>query len=141
MTITTQMNTEVSQLYVALFGRAPDAGWLAFWAGLRESGQSVAQLADAMFWTAPARAYFPEGLANQDIIASFYLNVLGRVGDEEGLLFWTSKLDAVGATAGSVIAEMINTIAYYHGSDPEGLASAALYNNRIEAAPFYGEHN
>ena len=141
MTITTQMNTEVSQLYVALFGRAPDAGGLAFWAGLRDTGQSVTQLADAMFGTSPARTYFPSFLTNQEIISSFYFNVLGRQADAGGLAFWTAKLNAVGATPGSVIAEMIGVIANYAGGDPAGTTSAALFNNRTAAAQFYAEHD
>ena len=141
MAVTTQMRTDVSQLYVALFGRAPDAEGLAFWAGLRDSGQTVAQLADTMFGTSPARAYFPSFLTNQEIISSFYFNVLGRQADAGGLAFWTAKLNAAGATPGSVIAEMIGVIANYTGSDPAGAASAALFNNRSAAAQFYSEHN
>lgn len=132
---------EVSQLYVAMFGRAPDSEGLTFWASLRDSGQSVAQLANAMFATAPARTYFPDALTNQEIIASFYVNVLGRQADAGGLEFWTAKLDADGATPGSVIAEMIGVVASYGGSDPAGIASAALFNNRSAAAQFYAEHN
>ena len=141
MATTTQMNTGVSQLYVALFGRAPDAQGLDFWAGLLSSGQTLAQVADTMFGTAPARAYFPNFLTNQEIISSFYFNVLGRQADAGGLAFWTAKLDAAGATPGLVIAEMIGVIANYAGADPAGLTSAALFNNRSAAAQFYAEHN
>ena len=141
MAATTQINAWVSQLYVALFGRAPDAQGLDFWAGLLASGQTLTQAADTMFGTAPARAYFPNFLTNQEVIASFYFNVLGRQADAGGLAFWTAKLDAPGATPGSVIAEMIGVIADYAGTDPVGLASAALFNNRSEAAQFYAEHN
>lgn len=141
MGTSTQTNVEVSQLYVALFGRAPDSGGLAYWAALRDSGQSVAQLADAMFQTAPARSYFPEGLGAQEVIASFYLNVLGRAADSEGLSFWTDKLGASGATPGSVIAELVAVVTSYAGSDPAGLLSAALFNNRSAAANFYAEHS
>ncbi|WP_158290173.1 DUF4214 domain-containing protein [Ramlibacter sp. WS9] len=141
MSATIQMHTEVSQLYVALFGRAPEAEGLDFWADQRADGQSMAQIADQMFNTSPARAYFPVFLTNQEIISSFYFNVLGRQADAEGLAFWTAKLDAADATPGSVIAEMIGVIASYGGTDTAGLASAALYNNRSAAAQFYGEHD
>ena len=140
MAITTQMRTEVSQLYVAMFGRAPDAQGLNYWAGLRDGGQSMTQVADAMFGVTPARTYFPSGLSNEQIIASFYVNVLGRTADATGLAFWTAKLNAAGATPGSVITEMIDVISHYAGSDPAGVASAGLFNNRAEAAQFYGEH-
>ncbi|RYF38740.1 MAG: DUF4214 domain-containing protein, partial [Comamonadaceae bacterium] len=137
MAITVAMRTEVSQLYVALFGRAPDSEGLGFWVGQRNQGQSVTQVADAMFATAPARAFFPTWMTNQEIIGSFYQNVLGRTADAEGLAFWTAKLNAAGATPGSVIAEMITAVANYNGTDPAGLTSAALFNNKAEVAQYY----
>jgi S-layer protein len=39
-----------------------------------------------------------------------------------------------------VIAEMVSVVGSYTGSDPAGLASAALFNNRASAAQFYAEH-
>ena len=133
-------NLEIAQQYVALFGRAPDAEGLGFWAGQRDAGQTLVQMADAMFGTAPARAYFPEGLTNEQLIASFYFNVLGRQTDAGGLAFWTAKLNAQGAMAGLVIAEMVGVVASYAGTDPAGLGSAALFNNRVAVAQSYGEH-
>lgn len=135
-----QLNQEIAQLYVAMFGRAPDAEGFGFWVGLREQGQAMAQVADAMFGTAPARTYFPNGMSNEDVIASFYLNVLGREADAEGLAYWTAKLNLPGATPGSVITEMIEVIANYEGTDPDGIASAELFNGRAAAAQFFGEH-
>jgi hypothetical protein len=140
MAITVQMRTEISQLYVALFGRAPDSEGLGFWVGLRDAGQSLTQIANSMYATAPARAYFPLFLTNQEIIASFYVNVLGRTADAEGLAFWTAKLNAAGATPGSVITQMIDVVAHYAGTDPAGLTSQALFNNKVEVAQYYGEH-
>ncbi|MDP3760610.1 MAG: DUF4214 domain-containing protein [Ramlibacter sp.] len=93
-----------------------------------------------MYATAPARAYFPLFLTNQEIIASFYLNVLGRTADAEGLAFWTAQLNAAGATPGSVITKMIGVVANYTGTDPAGLTSQALYNNKVAVAQYYAEH-
>jgi S-layer protein len=139
MAITFAMRTEVSRLYVALFGRAPDSEGFMFWLLQRDSDQSVTQIADAMFATAPARAYFPALMANQEIIQSFYQSVLGRTADAEGLAFWTGKLDAAGATPGSVINEIITTVANYNGTDPLGVASAALFSNKVKVAQYYAE--
>jgi Ca2+-binding RTX toxin-like protein len=138
--MSSQFDPQVTQLYVALFGRAPDAEGLGFWSGLLERGLSVANVADAMFATQPARAYYPSGLANEQLIASFYLNVLGRPADAGGLAYWTAKLGAAGATPGSVIADMVDVVSHYDGTDPAGLLSAALFDNRAAAALFYGEH-
>lgn len=133
------LRTSVAQLYVALFGRAPDAEGLAFWTASLEAGSGWVGVANAMFATSPARAYYPAGATAQGIIASFYLNVLGRAADAAGLSYWTAKLAAPGADAGAVIAEMIDVVANYKGADPAGVTSAALFNNRVAVAQYYGE--
>ena len=141
MAITTQMRTEISQLYLALFGRAPDGEGLGFWTALRNEGRSMVDIANTMYATEPARAYYPTFLTHQEIIHSFYVNVLGREPDAGGLAFWTAKLGAPAATFGSVVAEMIAVVANYNGTDPAGQASAALFNNRTNVAQYYGEKN
>jgi len=137
MAITVEMRTQVSQLYVALFGRAPDGEGLGYWVNELGTGRSIVDVANTMYATAPARTLYPAYLTNQEIIGNFYTNVLGRTADNEGLNYWTGKLN--GATPGSVIAEMINVVANYSGSDPAGLTSAALFNNKVEVAQWYGE--
>ena len=141
MAITTQMRTEVSQLYVALFGRAPDGEGLGYWVQLRDQGQSLTQIANTMYATTPARTYFPSFLTNGEIIAAFYTNVLGRTADADDAAFWTGKLNAAGATPGSVIAEMINVVANYAGTDAAGKDSQSLFNNKVTVAQYYGEKN
>lgn len=141
MAITTQMRTDVSQLYVALFGRAPDGEGLGYWVSQLDAGKSIVDIANAMYGTAPARTYYPSYLTNQEIVGNFYTNVLGRTADAEGLAYWTDKLNAAGATPGSVIAEIIGVVANYTGTDPEGLKSAALFQNKVQVAQWYGEQN
>lgn len=141
MAITTQMRTDVSQLYVALFGRAPDGEGLGYWVQQLDAGQSLTQIADTMYAIAPARAYYPTFMTNSEIITSFYVNVLGRTPDAEGAAYWTAKLNEPGATPGSVITEIINVVANYSGTDPAGLTSQALYNNKVSVAQWYGEQN
>ncbi len=135
------VSVDLAQLYVSLFGRAPDGEGLKFWSDKMAGGWSGAQVADAMFATQPARPYFPDGMSHADIVASFYVNALGRQPDAEGLEFWTQKLEAPGATPGALVDEIANVAAGYMGSDPAGLASQALFNNRVEVARYYGEHN
>lgn len=141
MAITVQMRTEVSQLYVALFGRAPDGEGLGFWVNKLAGGTSLVEVANTMYAVPAARAYYPSFMTNQEIIASFYVNVLGRTADAEGLAFWTGKLNAAGATTGSVITEMIRVVVNYTGTDPAGITSAALFNNKAKVAQWYGEQN
>jgi hypothetical protein len=139
--IPAEASEEMAQLYVSMFGRAPDGEGLAFWAGLLRSGHSTADVANMMFDTAPARAYYPGALSHEGIVHSFYVNVLGREPDAEGLAFWTDRMELPGASTGSVIDEIIGVVAGYAGADPAGLESAALFENRVTVGQYYGEHN
>ena len=85
MAITTEMRAQVSQMYVAMFGRAPDGEGLGFWTQKMADGETITQIADQMYATSPARSYYPDFLTNQEIIGRFYVNVLGRTADTEGL--------------------------------------------------------
>jgi hypothetical protein len=143
MAITVAMRTQVAQLYVSLFGRAPDGEGLGFWVGQLDAGQTLAQVAQSMYNVTAARAYYPAYATNEEIVATFYQNVLGRaVGtDTEGQAFWVAKMNAAGATKGSVITEMLNVVANYTGTDAAGVASKALFNNKVAVAQYYGEQN
>jgi hypothetical protein len=141
MSITVAMRTQVSQLYVSLFGRAPDGEGLGYWVGQLAGGKTIAAVAQEMFNVTPARAFYPAYMTNDEIVAAFYVNVLGRAADAEGQAFWVGKMNATGATKGSVIAEMINVVANYTGTDAAGLKSKALFNNKVEVAQYYGEKN
>jgi hypothetical protein len=141
MAVTVEMRTQVAELYVALFGRAPDAEGLGYWTQQLAGGASMAEVANAMYATDPARSFYPGWMTNQEIVASFYENALGRQADPEGLAYWTAKLDAPDASPGVVIQEIIDVVVNYTGSDPAGLESQALFNNKVAVAQWYGEHN
>lgn len=150
MALTDAMHTQVSQLYVALFGRAPAQDGLSYWAQELSIGTPLAQVANEMFATTEARAYYPHLSTNEQIATSFYTNVLGRIPHALGLLYWTAALDtaqANGTGIGNVIREMIfATTAYVPGSNPDPatdaatMVSQALFNNRTTVAQYYGEH-
>ncbi len=137
MAITTAMRTQVTQLYVALFGRAPEADGLGFWVQKMGNGETFAAIAQQMFQVDAARTYYPSFLTNEEIVSKFYVNVLGRSADSEGLAFWTAKLNSKGATPGSVLGEMITAVANYTGTDPEGVQSTLLFNNKVVIGEFY----
>ena len=70
MAVTVEMRTQVSQLYYALFGRAPDAEGLGYWVQQLSGGKTVVSVADDMFAVdaaLQAEIHLPrcEGLAQQ----------------------------------------------------------------------------
>lgn len=140
MAVTVAMRTQVSQLYVSLFGRAPDSEGLGFWVAALSGGVTVAQVAESMYNTAPARAYYPAFATNQEIVSTFYLNVLGRPADAEGLAFWVKEL-AAAPSKGAFFTKLLNNVVNYTGTDADGLKSQALFVNKVTVAQYYGENN
>jgi hypothetical protein len=136
MAITTQMRTDVANLYVALFGRAPERDGLGYWVQQLDAGKTVAQVAQEMYNTTPARTTYPDFLTNEEIIKKFYTNVLGRTADADGLAYWTAKLNA-GATKGSVISEMITAVTAYTGTDTAAVDSKSLFTNKVTVGLYY----
>ena len=143
---------EVTELYVAMFGRAPDGDGLQFWLRNFSSGElpTMRDVADSMFGSDPARTQFPRGLSNEEIVRRFYVNTLGRQPDPRGLAFWTSELDAANSDAedivGPLIKQMINAVRDFDPSkfdDPavadQGRNSKALFENKITVAKYFVE--
>ena len=60
VSVTSQNRVDVSNLYVALFGRAPDGEGLGFWSNLLANGASLVSVANTMFATAPAHTQSTE---------------------------------------------------------------------------------
>lgn len=135
MAVTVEMRTQVEQLYVALFDRAPDAEGLGFWVQQMAAGASMVDVANTMYATEPARKTYPLYLTNEEIVTAFYVNVLGREPDAEGKAYWTAQLN--GSSPGEVIAQLIDVVVNYDGEDPDGQASTALFNNKVAVADYF----
>ena len=137
MAITSAMRTQVAELYVSLFGRAPESDGLGYWVTRLGNGESATSIAQEMFNATASRTYYPSFLTTDEIVGRFYTNVLGRTADTEGLAFWTAKLSAKGATVGGVVLELIQAVKTYAGTDEAALASKALLANKVDAALYY----
>lgn len=141
--LASSLQTSVIRLYVALFGRAPEAEGIAYWVAQLSSGITIEKVAQDMFNVEPSRAYYPASLSNEGIVTQFYTNVLGRVPDQEGLAYWTQRLDSFvkeGPThdralaQGKLILEIIQAVVNYSGSDSAGLLSQSLFKNKVAVA-------
>jgi len=138
--ITVAMRTEISQLYVSLFGRAPDGEGLGFWTKSYSDGNTIAKIAQSMYDTSPARAYYPLFATPSEVVTTFYTNVLGRAPDAEGLAFWVKEYNA-SATQGAFFEKLIGNVVNYNGTDAAGITSKSLFTNKVSVAQYYGEQN
>ena len=85
--------SQIVELYIAYFDRAPDALGLAFWGNAYADGLSLNAMAALFIDQAETRATYPEGMSNAEIATAVYNNVLGRVPDADGFNFWVGVLD------------------------------------------------
>lgn len=97
--------TQVSQLYVAIFGRASEGEGNAFW---QTQGLSFADTAIAMLETQDSLDYFGGELTDQEFIEFIYNNTLSKTiaEDPEGIQFWVDALSD-GYSRGFVVSELV----------------------------------
>lgn len=106
--------TDLTELYIAYFNRAPDATGLDYWASATYEGNSLAAIA-ASFATAPETlaqyGNLPTSNSGTQVLTSFvttvYENVLNRAPDSGGLQFWVSGLQSGALTASTFLLDII----------------------------------
>ncbi len=86
--------TQIVELYIAYFNRAPDAVGLAFWGNAFADGLSMEEMAALFIDQEETRDMYASDLSNEDFATQVYTNVLGRVPDAEGFDFWVGVLDS-----------------------------------------------
>ncbi len=123
MTTATQAN--VTKLYIATFGRAPDAGGLNYW--VNQSGLSLEQIAKSFFDQPETQAKFGTS-DNASFVAAIYQNVLGRAGEPGGVAYWVGQLDTGALTRDNIILAVLGGA---QGAD------ATLLENRTQIGLTY----
>ena len=101
--------TQVSQLYVSIFGRASEGEGNYYW---QRTQDDMVVAANTMLETAAAQRYFGDTLNdNQEFIEFIYENTLGKtyLDDPTGIDFWVTALD-YGYSKAQIIASLINSV-------------------------------
>lgn len=121
--------TQVSQLYISIFGRASEGEGNTFWQA--EADQATA--ANAMLATSAAATYFGTSLdSDQAFVEHIYLNTLGKTlaQDPDGIAFWVNALAT--NSRGFVVAELIKS-----ATDAATAGTAQdQFNNRVEVSNY-----
>ncbi|MCD6076425.1 MAG: hypothetical protein K0R89_363 [Ramlibacter sp.] len=130
MPVTNQMLTAVTQLHIALTGRAPDTSTLGHWSDLLAQGKTVAYIANHMWDSALGTVYTSE-MTNGEIVRAFFRTVLDRTPSAEAVNHWSTALES--GPKGKVIWDMLSAISASAG-DP-----AAILSNRTTVALHFAQ--
>jgi glucose/arabinose dehydrogenase len=94
---------DVMRYYETVLDRAPDAGGLAHWIGVRGQGLTLPRMADSFTRSAEFEARYG-ALSNQGFVERLYFNALDRTGEGEGIAHWTRALDAGAVSRAEAVA-------------------------------------
>lgn len=92
--ITADQRSELIELYVAYFNRAPDADGLSYWASQILNGWSTEDVARSFFEQPEVEAAYPASMTTSEFIDQVYQNVLNRTPDTDGKNYWIDALDS-----------------------------------------------
>ena len=81
------------RLYNAAFARFPDSDGLKYWIGKFSSGEDDERAVAMSFLKSPEFATkYGTNVSTEVYVNNLYQNVLGRVADLSGLLYWSNQL-------------------------------------------------
>lgn len=93
LSVVDTLQAEISNLYLAYFGRAPDAEGLMYWfKALYSESLTLGQVASGFSNAAEFNATYGNDVADTTLVTAAYQNLLGRTPGEEGLDYWLDRL-------------------------------------------------
>lgn len=138
--ITAAQRAELIELYVGLFNRAPEADGLNYWAGQLADGQSLEEIADAMYDAALGLGFYSKADTVEAFVTKVYNNALGRTPDEEGLAYWSAEVESGAVTPGELVIAMINAAKDYADDAEYGWVTTYL-NNRTAVGEYFANNS
>lgn len=137
--IDTATRSQLIQLYVAYFNRAPDADGLAYWSDkVANGGWTVATVARSFMDQTEVQSAYPNYMTSQEIVTKVYSNVLGRTADAAGNTYWVNQLTTGAVSKADLIQAVVNaanekdaTGAYKNATD------AAILTNKTTVGEYF----
>ena len=127
--------TQVSQLYVSIFGRASEGEGNIYW---QTNQADMVSTANVMLGTDAAKDYFGTTMDDdQAFIEHIYENTLGKtiVDDPDGIAYWVADL-VKGKSRGEVIVSMINA-----AQEPINAGNAQdQFYNKVEISNYVADN-
>ncbi|UOD50383.1 DUF4214 domain-containing protein [Orrella daihaiensis] len=123
---------QVAKLYIAFFGRAPEADGFNHWVAALTNGAKLTELAATFAQTVEFERTYGDATV-RDAVSRFYENTLNREVDPDGLDFWVGKVNE-GYPFYDIANAIIDT-AFKGGPDVNPL-DQALVENKVTVAKY-----
>lgn len=128
--------TQLIELYLAMFNRAPDAASLDYWAGDLLAGKSIEVVADTMYAAAIENGTYTQADTVETFINKVYLNTLGRDATAEDISYWSINLEQDGWSEGEFVLAILEA-AKLEGTEAE----QAYLANRTAVADYFANNS
>ncbi len=128
-----EIQSQIVEIYIATFNRAPDAAGLTYWVtNVTTNGWSVSDVAQSFFDSPEVAENYPTTLSNGDFIDKIYNNVLNRDSDAEGKAYWVEQMNN-NITKNEMIITIINGAKADTGSAEDKL----ILENKKEVGEYF----
>lgn len=126
------MPWQVTEIYMATLGHAPDAEGLAYWVGeiQTQANWTPTTVAQSFFDQPLVQAVYPQNQPVDDFIDAMYVNIFGRLADEAGKAYWRNDLLAGQVQRNQMIIALING----GWANPASVEDMARFGNRVRVA-------
>jgi|GEM_PF-2782156 len=115
-------SSQLIELYIATFGRAPDASGYRFWKGhLDAHTLTIQNIAKLFFDATETQLRYPSTLSTSGFVDSIYTNVLGRPAESTGKAYWVWRLDSGTITREDFILTFVQTASANTGTADQQL--------------------
>jgi len=102
---------KITGLYIAYFNRVPDQNGLDYWVEKAKHATNRGEVLKELSYGFAQHPVFVSTynyLDNGDFIEKIYKNSLGKVGDEEGIIYWTRILNS-GKLRSDMVSEFVES--------------------------------
>ncbi|WP_040852138.1 DUF4214 domain-containing protein [Thiorhodospira sibirica] len=129
---------QVTEIYLATLGYAPDAEGLNYWVNNIHTRPEWEPLtvAQSFFDQELVQALYPESLGYGALIEALYQNIFGRPADRDGYDYWLAELSQGRLARNQMIIALINGA----WGNPEAADDIARFSHRIEVSLAFADY-
>ena len=132
-----QTPTQIAQIYLALYQRAPDPQNLGYWIAKMAGGMSPAQVAQ-FIWDSPEALALQPNSGDSSADAASIVNSIIPGSIPAGKDAWIARLAAAPhAQQGAILADLLFNVSVYQGLDAGELASRQQLSKQVAASLLY----